>query len=234
MNIEEIQVGQIYFCRIELLIGASIKEPFAGNVEVLSVDRERNLCKVKSREGVLFYAGAEHFSIAVPPQQVYPRISELPAVPGIVLDTTRMDAAWRLSSADPEACFQDLLKPEFSSDGVGRNDTAIRLDYSREELIELCEKSIVPVLDWGGGSRSAHLRLAECWMLLKAGCRFRVLCDFLDGKSENDVTDQQTIWLRVRWPNQADLNWLGMGVDSEENVFFIPTPPALFLQKPMT
>ncbi len=46
---------------------------------------------------------------------------------------------------------------------------------SRKELIELCERGIVPVNKWSNMStHCAQEQLAHCWMLLRAGCDFNI------------------------------------------------------------
>lgn len=46
---------------------------------------------------------------------------------------------------------------------------------SKEELINLCERGIVPVNKWRWmDSHSAQEQLAHCWMLLRAGCEFTI------------------------------------------------------------
>lgn len=65
-------------------------------------------------------------------------------------------------------------------------------DYTREELIDICEKSIVPEFHWSNrDSHEAHLNIGSCWALLKAGCDFRVLTSGILS------TDDRTIWLEI-------------------------------------
>lgn len=54
----------------------------------------------------------------------------------------------------------------------------VKLDYTREELIEICEAAIVPMKDWlDRDSYAAHKQLGECWALLKADVPFRIDAD---------------------------------------------------------
>lgn len=48
-------------------------------------------------------------------------------------------------------------------------------DYSREELLSICEAAFVPQDRWKNrDSASAQRQLGECYALLKAGCAFVV------------------------------------------------------------
>ena len=69
----------------------------------------------------------------------------------------------------------------------------IKLNYTREELIEICEKAIVQETDWNDrDTEASQCKVGECWALLKAGCDFEVMYD--DGMCS---TDETTIWLYV-------------------------------------
>ena len=73
-------------------------------------------------------------------------------------------------------------------------------DYTREDLITLCERAIVPEKWWmNRDTASMHINIGEAWALLKAGCDFTVItqenAEVLKGGS--CVTDDDTIWLYI-------------------------------------
>jgi hypothetical protein len=68
----------------------------------------------------------------------------------------------------------------------------IKTNYTREELIAICEKAIVPEKHWlDRDSYSSQKQVGECWALLKAGCKFKILTE------GNLITDDQTIWVET-------------------------------------
>jgi hypothetical protein len=90
--------------------------------------------------------------------------------------------------------------------------------YSREVLVDLCERAAVPVDHWHDrDSAGAQKQVGEALMLLKAGCDFSM--------SEDPVTDEKTVWIRVVYPgfnafecgrDRADGYW-------DDDTFYIPT-----------
>lgn len=84
---------------------------------------------------------------------------------------------------------------------------------TREHLIDLCERGIVPELEWNDrDSAGAQQQLGKAWALLKAGCEFRVASD---PKSTAD-----TLWIEVTCRGFGYFDW-----DGEPDVerFYIPT-----------
>lgn len=69
----------------------------------------------------------------------------------------------------------------------------------RDELIELCERAIVPEEFWGNrDSELSHLQVGRLWALLKAGCEYRVITE--SNKRQDDfscVSNEDTIWVSV-------------------------------------
>lgn len=47
-------------------------------------------------------------------------------------------------------------------------------DWTRQELIELCQQSIVPQSRWNSSSKSACLDIGRLWALLQAECCYVV------------------------------------------------------------
>ena len=67
----------------------------------------------------------------------------------------------------------------------------IKMTYTRQELIDLCELAIVPEGEWlDRDSCKAQQNLGVAWVLLKAGVEYEIDKD----------TDEETIWLTLK-PN---------------------------------
>ena len=100
-------------------------------------------------------------------------------------------------------------------------------EYTREELIDICERAIVPVEKWGNrDSPGAHEKLGLCLVMLKAGCRFHVT--YHGDKNDPCITNDSTIWLYVFWPSFGTIEY--GGAESEEH-FYLPTPQRLEQRK---
>lgn len=102
---------------------------------------------------------------------------------------------------------------------------ATKTSYSREELIEICERAIVPIDKWGNrDSPSAHEKLGVCLVMLKAGAEFTVhRPPNIDERG--CFTDERTIWLTLQWHNFSDFEY---GTKfGESDSFYLPTPARL-------
>ena len=103
------------------------------------------------------------------------------------------------------------------------------MEYTREMLIEICEKSFVPQSKWNNrDSFSAQKGVAMCYMLLKAGCKFQIKYKE-DFKDDTTVTNEDTIWLKF-WAK--DFTWFDvLDMDEDEypdgrelnDVYYLPT-----------
>ena len=93
-------------------------------------------------------------------------------------------------------------------------------NYSREYLIEICEKAIVPVERWNNwGTPHAQQSVGRCWALLKAGCEFEV-----DAKE----TTEETIWLNINTPTFNTFEYGEEDGDFNElESFYLPTEKRL-------
>lgn len=101
---------------------------------------------------------------------------------------------------------------------------AIKTDYTREELIAICERAVVPHNKWSDrDSPSAHENLGLCWVMLKAGCDFHV---HPVGAASGCFTDERTIWLTVNWRTFSDFEY-GSSFASHSEQFYLPTPARL-------
>lgn len=70
------------------------------------------------------------------------------------------------------------------------------MEYTREKLIEICEKSFVNQSDWRNrDSAQSQMKLGEVLALLRCGCEFEI-----QTKKHNPdgvcVTDEMTIWIQ--------------------------------------
>jgi len=94
-------------------------------------------------------------------------------------------------------------------------------ENSREYLISICERSIVPESRWSNrDSSSAQRQLGECLVLLKAGCQYRV-CDL---PSDNlFITDDRIIWIEI---TLKGFSWFESGI-VEVETYYLPTTKRL-------
>ena len=98
-------------------------------------------------------------------------------------------------------------------------------EYTREQLIEICEAAIVPQSDWWNrDSPSAQEGVAIIWGKLKAGCDFRVTPRNPQDKG-GCFTDDETIWITVYWKNFAYFEGDAHGRDEYHG--YLPTPKKL-------
>lgn len=94
-------------------------------------------------------------------------------------------------------------------------------DYSREDLIKLCEDSIRPESAWDNrDSEMAHRQVGEAWALLKARCEFRVLRED-GGRTGSLHTDDDTVWIEI---DSKGFQWFELGDEhARTDHFYIPT-----------
>lgn len=101
----------------------------------------------------------------------------------------------------------------------------IKVDYTREELVTICERAVVQLSEWGNrDTPHAHEKLGLCWVMLKAGCEFSV--HPASGQS-GCYTDARTIWLSISWPDFNDFEYGTTRAPSQHEMFYIPTPTRL-------
>jgi hypothetical protein len=97
-----------------------------------------------------------------------------------------------------------------------------RTNYSREELISICEQAIVPETEWRNrDTPHSQERVGICWALLKAGCEFEIA-----SHGGQCSTDERTIWLTVKHMTFASFEYGRYGNDEYE-IFYLPTPERL-------
>lgn len=94
-----------------------------------------------------------------------------------------------------------------------------KTDYTREELIGLCEKASVQEHDWSNrDSAEAQMQIGKCLMLLKAGCEFVIWTEG-DEDADTCITDEDTIWVNIKFKGFAFFE----GDMEEKEHFYIPT-----------
>jgi hypothetical protein len=95
-------------------------------------------------------------------------------------------------------------------------------EYSREQLVDLCERAVVPMSRWyNRDSSRAQSQIGEAWVLLRAGAPFYVI------RQGHLATDERTIWVLVEWKGFSAFE-LGLeegGMD--DATFYIPTEERL-------
>ncbi len=101
----------------------------------------------------------------------------------------------------------------------------MRTEYTREQLIGICEKSIVDVSKWRNrDSPESQEKTGVLWALLKANCQFEVLYD--DGL----CTNENTIWVKVWSPKFMHFEY-GFSLKDkdtmEDSTYYLPTPSRL-------
>jgi hypothetical protein len=95
----------------------------------------------------------------------------------------------------------------------------LKINYSRQQLVALCQKAFVKQKDWEDrDSASAQIQLAQAYWLLKGGCKFRIRDN--KEKDKEFITDNVTIWLDIYWRGFKNFE---TGGDLEERTFYIPT-----------
>lgn len=66
------------------------------------------------------------------------------------------------------------------------------MEYTREDLLKICEQAFVPQELWRDrDSAESQMLLGKAYALLKAGCYFEVTY-----KGSSCVTDERTIWVQ--------------------------------------
>ncbi|VXC06823.1 hypothetical protein [Aeromicrobium sp. 9AM] len=101
--------------------------------------------------------------------------------------------------------------------------SGVKTDYTREDLIAICEKAIVPESDWSDrDSQRSQVKIGQAWALLKAGCDWHL--------ADDPETDARTIWIEIY---SQGFNWFEGGYDGRDDefltrdLFYLPTPGRL-------
>jgi hypothetical protein len=110
-------------------------------------------------------------------------------------------------------------------------------NYTREKLIEICEKAIVNQSKWQNrDSASSQIGVGQCWALLKSGCKFQIATK--ENTIGSCITSEKTIWIQF-WVK--DFTWYDTldgdsdeypdGIDNSEYQFYLPTEKRLVNSK---
>lgn len=90
-------------------------------------------------------------------------------------------------------------------------------DYTREELIAICEAGVVPHEHWSDrDSAGAQQKLGQAWAYLKAGCDFAVRIDATSTCS----TDDDTVWVDITF---HDFGYFDYDGGPKTEIFYLPT-----------
>lgn len=93
-------------------------------------------------------------------------------------------------------------------------------EYTREYLIDICEKAIVPVNKWGDRDTPRSMaNVGITYVYLKAGCEFRILTKEI-GRRE-PITDDSTICLEIKSPTFRSIEYGNR--EGEWDHYYLPT-----------
>jgi tetrahydrodipicolinate N-succinyltransferase len=107
-------------------------------------------------------------------------------------------------------------------------------NYTREKLIEICEKAIVNQSKWQNRDTAAsQISIGKCWALLKSGCKFMVQTE--ENREDSElVTDENTIWIQFWVKDFKWFDWLDAneeeypdGCKEHDYFFYMPTEKRL-------
>lgn len=106
----------------------------------------------------------------------------------------------------------------------------LRTDYDRDELIEICERAVVPEDKWRNrDSPATQIKVGMAWVLLKASCDFRIMPEKPEGVASGCFTDTRTIWLEI---DRKTFNTFETDRDDrDELTVYLPTPAKLDANK---
>jgi hypothetical protein len=106
--------------------------------------------------------------------------------------------------------------------------------YTREQLIAICEKAIVPHSKWADRDTFTAIKgVGECLVLLRAGCKFEILYEAeANGFCTNDKIIWVTFWVKnFMWfeVSDGDADPEGIPTDSDGSrlVHYLPTEKRL-------
>jgi hypothetical protein len=96
-------------------------------------------------------------------------------------------------------------------------ESQVKREYTRDELIDLCERAIVLEKHWmDRDSHSSQKGIGQAWALLKAGCEFKVI---IEGEL---ATDDNTVWIEIFSDGFMRFE-CGDEVGKERETYYIPT-----------
>ncbi len=100
----------------------------------------------------------------------------------------------------------------------------VKTDYTRVELIAICQRAIVQQENWDNrDSAGAQRQVGEAWALLRAGCAFEIC----HTAGDTCVTDEETVWIEITFNGFGSFE----GGDADTETYYLPTPARLSRQK---
>lgn len=108
------------------------------------------------------------------------------------------------------------------------------MEYTRIELIDICERAFVPQSDWSDrDSASSQMKVGQALALLKAGCHYQIKTKENVSDGSRCITDSDTIWIQF-WVK--DFSWFEYhdeeaneieGNNKADYHFYLPTDKRL-------
>ena len=96
----------------------------------------------------------------------------------------------------------------------------VKTDWTRDELLDICEKALVPQDLWSDRDTAhAQRQVGECRALLKAGCSYGIIT------MGSTATDYHTIWLTIEY---RGFDYFETGGHLSTETFYLPTPTRLW------
>lgn len=96
---------------------------------------------------------------------------------------------------------------------------SVKTDYTRDDLIWLCEDAVVHVGRWSNrDTPGAQEGIGRAWAFLRAGCPFVVRTAVTHGGG--CVTNERTIWIEITHPVFGTFDH---GAGHESETFYLPT-----------
>lgn len=156
------------------------------------------------------------------------RVSELTCIRDVIIEgvgTTMCGAPLHLSYCPFNVDGCNLLSEIQREARELPEPEVVRDDYSREELIDICDQAVVLQSHWyNRDSALSQRKVGEAWALLRAGCDFRVHSAKLDPRSsDSPATDADTIWVTITYKG---FNYFEMGEEDggfDTELLYLPT-----------
>ena len=99
--------------------------------------------------------------------------------------------------------------------------------YTREQLIEICERAVVDVCKWSNrDSPEAQEKVGQAWAALKAGCTYSIHPGRPEGARSGCWTDGRTIWITITRPTFNSFEY-GLSEYDRSETHYLPTPQRL-------
>ena len=106
------------------------------------------------------------------------------------------------------------------------------MEYTREKLIDICERAIVPHDEWADRDTAGTQEgIGKSLVFLKAGCKFEVKTEENTRDGSGCITDDRTIWIQFwvrgwnyfEFPSDEETD----GIHNSDYFFYLPTEKRL-------